>query len=226
MENKYYIIINLLIRKSSKDARQYALEMMDHPYSDESGWGYADVIRNNNTVYATLQKLLPINYNIWNPELHQIEQQLIKIIKEIRFEIDFDRGLLLVAGTNTQLNYVKQSFRQIFWNEFVYESINLIPIDYIKILRKSDLLISIDEITIKDFQYEGCLIGRYTAKPINQLDIAEKLIENSKNIVHVKVKTLFDDDECILSINNNNVMILESSESAKEKFLQYIKSNI
>ena len=202
------------------------MEMMDHPYSDESGWGYADVIRNNNTVYATLQKLLPINYNIWNPELHQIEQQLIKIIKEIRFEIDFDRGLLLVDGTNTQLNYVKQSFRQIFWNEFVYESINLIPVDYIKILRKSDLLISIDEITIKDFQYEGCLIGRYTAKPINQLDIVEKLIDNSKNIIHVKVKTLFDDDECILSVNNNNVMILESSESAKEKFLQFIKSNI
>ncbi len=226
MKNKYCITINLLKLNSSKDVKQYALEMMDHPYTDENGWGYADVIRNNNILYATLQKLIPTKYYVWNSDLQQIEQQIVKIIKEIRFEIDFDHGLLLVDGTNTQLNHILQSFRQIFWNEFIYEPIKLLPIDYIKILKCFGLLISIDEITIKDFQYDGCLIGRYTAKPINQLGIVEKLIENSKNIVRVKVKFLIDEDDCILSVNNSNVMILESSEIAESKFVNYIKDNI
>ncbi len=226
MKNKYCITINHLKVNSSKDVKQYALEIMDHPYTDENGWGYADVIRNNNILYATLQKLIPTNYYVWNPDLQQIEQQLVKIIKEIRFEIDFEHELLLVDGTNTQLNYIKQSFRQIFWNEFIYEPIKFLPVDYILILNKLGLLISIDEITIKDFQYDGCLIGRYTAKPIHQLGIIEKLAENCKNIIHVKVKFLIDEEECILSVNNSNVMNLESSEEAEEKFLHYIKNNI
>ena len=223
---KYQIVINKLKVNSKKRTAFYASEMMAHPYSEEEGWGYSDVLRVDNTISAILQKRLSTSYSVWNEELQQVEKQNFQVVTEVRFEMDFQYGLLVAEGTNTQLNRVKQSFRQIFWNEFVYEEISLMPADYIKILTASKMLASILEITIKDFQYEGCLIGRYAAKPTSQLDILEKVGEHAKNIIRAKLKVSIKGEEYLLIVSNRNVLTLDSSDDAKEEFVNYIKSNI
>jgi len=223
---KYQIVINKLKVNSKKDTAFYASEMMAHPYSEEEGWGYSDVLRVDNTISAMLQKRVSASYIVWNEELQQVEKQNFQVVTEVRFEMDFQYGLLVAEGTNTQLNRVKQSFRQIFWNEFVYEEISLMPADYIKILSASKMLVSISEITIKDFQYEGCLIGRYAAKPTIQLDVLEKVGENAKNIMRVKLMVSIKDKEYLLTVSNRNVLTLDFSDDAKEDFVSYLKLNI
>ena len=223
---KYQIVINKLKVNSKKGTAFYVSEMMDHPYSEEEGWGYSDVLRIDNTISAILQKRVSTSYSVWNEELQQVEKQNFQIVTEVRFEMDFQYGLLVAEGTNTQLNRVKQSFRQIFWNEFVYEEISLMPADYIKILSASRMLVSISEITIKDFQYEGCLIGRYTAKPTSQLDILEKVGENAKNIIRAKLKVNVNGEEYLLTVSNKNVLTLDFSDDTKDIFVSYLKANI
>jgi len=223
---KYQIVINKLKVNSKKETAFYVSEMMAHPYSEEEGWGYSDVLRIDNTISAILQKRVSTSYSVWNEELQQVEKQNFQIVTEVRFEMDFRYGLLVAEGTNTQLNRVKQSFRQIFWNEFVYEEISLMPADYIKILSASRMLVSISEITIKDFQYEGCLIGRYTAKPTSQLDILEKVGENAKNIIRAKLKVNVNGEEYLLTVSNKNVLTLDFSDDAKDIFVSYLKANI
>ena len=151
---KYQIVINRLKANSKKGPAYYASEMMSHPFSEEEGWGYTDVLRVGDSISATLQKRISASYNVWNEELQQIERQNFQFVTEVRFEMDFQHGLLIAEGTNTQLNRIQQAFRQIFWNEFVYEEFLLMPMDYIKILTGSRMLSSIGEITIRDFQYE------------------------------------------------------------------------
>lgn len=223
---KFQIVINKLKVNSKKGTAFYASEMMAHPYSEEEGWGYTDVLRVDNSVSAILQKRVLASYSIWNEELRQVEKQNFQVVTEVRFEMDFQHGLLFAEGSNTQLNRVKQSFRQIFWNEFVYEDISLMPADYIKVLSASRMLASISEITIKDFKYEGCLIGRYAAKPTSQLDIMEKVGENAKNIIRAKLKVSIKEAEYLLTVSNRNVLTLDSSDDAKEEFVSYLKSNI
>jgi hypothetical protein len=225
-KRQYHIVINYLKVLSQKDAGQYASEMIDNPYSDDRGWGYADVIRTGNVVNATLQKRIPTYYSIWNEEEQLLERQLVQIVKEIPFEMDFGRHLLLAEGTNTQLNHVKQSFRQVFWNEFVYEDINLLPVDYINLLTESHLLSSISELTINDFQFEDCLIGRYTAKPTTQLDMLNKIGDHAKNIIRAKLKVTVSNEECLLCVSNRNVIVLESSDDAKGSFVNYLKGKL
>lgn len=225
-KKQYHIVINHLQILSKKDTEQYASEMMDNPYSDERGWGFADVIRTRNVINAMLQKRVPTYYNFWNEKEQHLERQLVQIVKEIPFELDLGQHLLLAEGTNTQLNHVKQSFRQVFWNEFVYEEINLLPIDYIKLLTESHLLTSIGELTINDFQFEGCLIGRYTAKPTSQLDMLKKIGKHVKNIIRAKLKVTINNEECLLCVNNRNVVALESSDDTKEAFVNYLKANL
>ena len=223
---KYQIVINRLKANSKKETAYYASEMMSHPYSEEEGWGFSDVSRVDDSINATLQKRISASYSVWNEELQQIERQIFQIVTEVRFEMDFQHGLVISEGTNTQLNRIKQAFRQIFWNEFVYEEILLMPMDYIKILTGSRMLSSIGEITIRDFQYEGCLIGRYTAKPTSQHDILAKVGENAKNIIRAKLKVNVNGEESILTVSNRNVIVLDFSEDAKESFVNYLKANI
>lgn len=223
---KNQIVINRLKANSKKETAYYASEMMSHPYSEEDGWGFSDVLRVGDSINATLQKRISAYYSVWNEEQQQIERQNFQIVTEVRFEMDFQHGLLIAEGTNTQLNRIKQVFRQIFWNEFVYDEILLMPMDYIKILSSSRMLSSIGEITIRDFQYEGCLIGRYTAKPTSQHDILAKVGENAKNIIRSKLKVNVNGEESILTVSNRNVIVLDFSEDAKETFVNYLKANI
>lgn len=212
--------------KSKKETAYYAAEMMSHPYSEEDGWGYTDVLRVGDSVNATLQKRISTSYSVWNEELQQIEKKNFQIVTEVRFEMDFQHGLLIAEGTNTQLNRIKQAFRQLFWNEFVYEEISLMPVDYIKILSDSRMLSSIGEITISDFQYEGCLIGRYTAKPTSQHDILAKVGENAKYIICAKLKVCVNGEESLLAVSNRNVISFDLSDDSKETFVNYLKANL
>lgn len=223
---KYQIVINRIRANFKKETSYYASEMMVHPFSEEEGWGYTDVLRIGDSISATLQKRISASYSVWNEELQQVEKQSFQVVTEVRFEMDFQHGLLVAEGTNTQLNRVKQSFRQLFWNEFVYEEISLMPVDYIKILSDSKMLASIAEITISDFQYEGCLIGRYTAKPTSQHDILSKVGENAKNIIRSKLKVSVNGEDYFLTVSNKNVLTLDFSDDAKDVFVSYLKANI
>lgn len=223
---KYQIVINKLKVLSKKDTATYASEMMAHPYSEEEGWGFSDVLRVGDSIKAVLQKRISTYYNVWNDEIHQVERQCFQIVTEVPFEMDFHQGIIVADGTNTQLNRVKQAFRQIFWNEFVYEEVALMPIDYISMLSETGKLSSIEELSINDFQYEGCLIGRYNAKPTSQLNIIEKLGEHAKNIIRVKIKIYLSGGDGLLSVSNRNVLILDSSEDAKEEFVIFLKSGL
>lgn len=225
-KKQYHLIINHLQVLSKKEAKQYASELMDNPYSEEKGWGYADVIRTGNVVNATLQKRIPTYYNIWNDESLMLERQLIQIIKEIPFEMDLGRGLILAEGSNAQLNHIKQAFRQLFWNEFVYEPVNLTPFDYVRMFIESSWLESIDELSINDFQYEDCLIGRYIARPTSQYDVWNHIANYAQHIIRAKMTLDISDEKCKLTVNSKNVAILEASEQSEDIFLTYLKSNI
>lgn len=226
MGTKYQLVFNRIKVLSKKDVEYFASKMMEQPYSEEQGWGYCDVQRIDETVRATLQKRISTSYSVWNEILQQVERQNFQIVVEIPFELDFQQNLLLAEGTNTQLNRIKQSFRQVFWNEFVYEDIHLMPVDYLRIFKESSMLGAVGELTINDFQYEGCLIGRYVAKPTSQQDILSKMGEHAKNIIRAKFNIAINGEESVLRVTNRSVMTLESSEYAKEAFVSYLKTSL
>lgn len=220
---KFNIVINRLQVASKRSVESFATEILSHSYTDDEGWGYNDVVRKDNVIYATLQKRIPVYYSVWNEDQQQLERQLIHVVREIPFEIDFAKGFLVAEGTNTQLNILKQCFRQSFWGEMVYESLDFIPYDYVSMFSKDGILSSIKEITINDFQYEGILLGRYIARMTSPVNIEEKLSEHSKNIIRAKIVFIMEGEQCELSVNNHNVMSVICSDSAKSVFIDYLK---
>lgn len=210
---------------SKRDVRSFAGEMLSHPYSDEEGWGFNDVVRKDDIVYATLQKRTPVYYSVWNEELQQLERQLIQVMREIAFEMDFGRGFLVAEGTNTQLNLIKQCFRQSFWGELVYEAMDFVPYDYISLFSNDGILSSVKEITINDFHYEGILLGRYIARMTSPINIDEKLSEYAKNIIRARIEFSMNGEHCELTVNNRNVLSVVCSDSAKTSLIDYLKQS-
>jgi len=220
---KYSIVINRFKVASRRNIESFALELLSHAYTEDEGWGYYDVVRKNDLIYSILQKRTPVYYSVWNEEQQQLERQLIQVIREVPFEMDFSKGFLVAEGTNAQMNLVKQCFRQSFWGELVYESLDFIPYDYVSMFSKDGILSSINEITINDFQYEGILLGRYIAHMTSPIDIEEKLAEHSKNIVRARMSIIMGGEQCEISVNNHNVLSVVCSDGVKSEFIDYLK---
>ena len=223
---KFQIVINKFKPLSDKSTDYYVSEMKNHPYSDETGWGYTDVMCVGDTVKATLQKRVSTSYSIWNEVLQRVERQSFQIVVDVYFELDFQHHLFIAEGTNTQLNRVKQSFRQLFWNGFVYEEIFMLPADYLSLFSQAGMLVNVGELTINDFQYDGCLIGRYVAKPVSQSDVMNRLSEYDKKVIRVKMLINLKGEEGILTVTNKGVLSLDASEDAEATLLDYLKLNI
>lgn len=220
---KYNIVINRLQVDSKRGVDSFAKELLGHTYSEEEGWGYNDVVRNDGIIYATLQKRMPVYYSVWNEESQQLERQLIQVIREIPFEMDFDKGFLVAEGTNTQLNLVKQSFRQMFWGELIYDTLSVVPYDYVSLFSRDQILNSIREITINDFQYEGILLGRYIARMTSPVNVEEKLAVHAKNIIRARLMFSLGGEQCELTVNNHNVMSVTCADNVKSEFVEYLK---
>lgn len=223
---KFQIVINKFKPLSDKSTDYYVSEMKKYPYSDETGWGYTDVMCSGDTVKATLQKRVSTSYSVWNQELQRVERQNFQIVVDIYFELDFQHHLFIAEGTNTQFNRVKQSFRQLFWNGFVYEEISMSPADYLSLFSQSRILNSVGELTINDFQYNGCLVGRYVARPINQIDVMDRLKEHAPKVIRVKMQINLNGEEVFLTVTNKGILRLDASEDAEATFLDYLKQNI
>ena len=76
---KYQIVFNRLKVLSKKDATSYSTEMMSHPFSEEEGWGYSDVQRVENTVYACLAEHI-VN-GLWYNDPDILFQELQRVTK-------------------------------------------------------------------------------------------------------------------------------------------------
>ena len=152
-------------------------------------------------------------------KLANVEEDIAEITeKAMQGEIDFETSIKdrvqLLEGT---------SIEDV---EKVAEELPLMPVDYIKMFSETRVLSSIVEISINDFQYEGCLIGRFTAKPTSQLDILTKVGENAKNIIRAKLKISFGGEESLLTVGNRNVLVFDSSDDVKDVFVSFLKVNI
>ncbi|MCS3255987.1 hypothetical protein NXV10_01910 [Bacteroides thetaiotaomicron] len=156
---KMNIVFNHFNSRNNKDSEYYFTKLLSFPYKEDEGWGFSNVEQNDNFLEVTLLKRLPTYFSSWNDGLNIMEKKTIQIVKEVKFYLDFGRGLLSCEGGITNLNYVKQALRLSFWKEFVYEDLKMLPYDYLIFLMQDEYLSEIKEITINDFNYNDIVIG-------------------------------------------------------------------
>ena len=86
------------------EVKDFFSELVKHKYSEEKGWGFADVDLSSSMVSATLLKSITAYYRIWNADIGEMERQYYNMVKEIRLHVDFERNLMAIEGSRADMN--------------------------------------------------------------------------------------------------------------------------
>lgn len=224
--DKLNITFNLFHVVDNKTKNDIYEKLASLPYSDDLGYGFTDVFIDEALISALLVKKIPTYYKTWNEELRTMEKKTLLIMKEIKFFMDFKSNCLYVEGGTDSMNYLKQALRNTCWKTFVYEDLKINPFNLLKSFIDDDIIDTLNEISITDFQFDNVLIGKYTAKFIYSQIPMDLIQEHAETISKFKVSIQIDDTNAEIAIRNRNSMVVICDEEDKYLIFDYISSKI
>lgn len=211
------------VRKSAKD---YFNILNSTPYDDKNGFGFEEVVYDNEAITANLVKKTPTYYYTWNEETNRKEKVNIVFVKDIPVLMDFKNNLLLVTGNISDLNAFKECLRSLCWNNFIYDSLEMKPLDILKFFKNEKTLETINEVSIMNFDYKGIMSGKFTVKNADVESSSKYLLNCNYDIDKVGIGVLFQDEVLKLVFKNKGRFSLQGKEDFKCDFINYLCSNI
>lgn len=224
--DKFNLVFNKFAIDKKIDSKSFYADLVRKEYSELDGWGFSDVDIVDDIVSATLLRSITAYYRSWNTETNEMERQSYRMIKEIRFFVDFEKKYLSVEGNNADMNRVKQAFRSQFWNMFTYEPLTLTPFNYLQIFEKDKILTKIEEVIINDFACGNMLLGRYVAKLISISAGVKDLEEYKETLIRIKALLSYHDDCLNITVSKNSSLCISCSDNTKYSFFKYLTSKL
>ena len=223
------IIFNRFSIKTAflEKAQFLADNLSRHLYSDEVGFGFNEVTIDTNTLSANLLKRTPTFIQDYNEQSNELVKKQIFLFVSIHFRINLDQNIIIVEGGITQMNVLKSAFRNIFDFEYQIEPINLSAHIFLEKLAKLQIRSSIQQITIKGFNYNNGIVGRFAGE-ITKQEIGKEIVDLYKSdIVKISFNIKTDMDELlILQVYPNGNIKFVSDNDEYLFFLDYIKTII
>lgn len=213
----------LSVEKKPKD---FFKVLINKPYNDNIGFGFEDVYFEDGIINANLLKKTPTYYYSWDEGTNSKQKINIVFVKEIPIRMDFKDNILLACGTISDLNSLKESLRNLFWNNFTYDSLSMKPFDVLKLFKNSDSIESINEISILDFNFEGIMSGRFNVKNADVNKSLDYLLDSKKEIDKISIDIIFEENIIKLTFKNNGKFSLQGKEDSKVDFLNYFCTKI
>lgn len=224
--DKFNLTFSKFTIDKSFDSKSFYADLIRKEYSEIDGWGFSDVDVVDDIVSATLLKSITAYYRSWNTETNEMERQSYRMVKEIRFFVDFEKNYLSVEGSNADMNKVKQAFRSQFWNMFTYEPLKLIPFNYLHIFEKDKILTKIEEVTINDFACGNMLLGRYVARLTSISAGPIELEEYKETLIRIKALLSYHKEWVNITVSKNSSLSISCSDNIKYSFFKYLTSKL
>lgn len=195
------------------------------PYNQDFGFGYTEIEKNGDLLYATLIKRSITTLLEYDLDIKDFIKKEIPIFDEISFGLDFKKGLLYTYGVYSNHNKIKSALRNTFEVPFTYTIVDTSPINIMNKITSNISNYKIEEVVIQRFTYNGGATGKYMAK-ITKQDIGRKLLsEYLSDIIKVTI-TVFDQDEFQLIISTNASISIKCEENDFYSILENVKNKI
>lgn len=164
MLRSFAISLDYLTPLNAEDVKIFRQEFLAREYTDEQGYGFRNVILDNGYLSATLVKRTPILIPQFDFETGQIVEQKIFLYSEIEFALDAAFQLLEVFGPAKNAPKVRAVLRPLLRPETRLFSVNLAPAEVLPKLTKGTVQLSVDRLTVNNFQHREGIIGKYEMK--------------------------------------------------------------
>jgi hypothetical protein len=214
--------IKPLDKGSIVDFRRRFLEMQ---YSDEQGFGFRKVSLSSNYLSAILLRRIPTFISQYDAKTGQLIEREIFLYSEIEFGLDGEFQLLEVYGAAKHASRVRAALRLVLQPESRLFSVNLAPAEVIPCLAQSFVRISVDKLTVDNFQHSDGIIGRYEMR-LKFADLATDIIERySHDVTRATISVASPDlGDFDIDVSNNGRLTVKCQEEQFADVFAHLKS--
>ncbi|RZJ87501.1 MAG: hypothetical protein EOO20_15930 [Chryseobacterium sp.] len=195
-------------------------------YEEEKGVGFTKIQGDRTQAEAVLMK----RNLTYIQEFDSLSQELIRkqiaVYTSVKFAIDLSLGLLTVFGNQTQLNSVRTMLRNVAGLSYSSEPISLNAAGFNKILMDKGINSRIHQITIRQFNYDNGMVGRFGGDITKQSTAAELLEQYGTGIVKIAFILSVEEQELLVQILSNGNIKFLCEEEDFDYYLDYLKQII
>ena len=196
----------------------------DSIYTEENGLGITNVNLEEEKLTATLIKRIPTYILDYNQLTAQFEKKQIYIFSEVSFTIDIKYRLLIVHGANSGVPQVKAFLKSVFKSKYELRQIEFIPYNFYHALKELDVTSYFQEASIDRFNYKNGVVGKFSAKIIDQTIGDEIFTEYRSDINKVLFKLKMKNDrEFLLQVCSNGSFTVVGDDTESEVYFPLIK---
>ncbi len=200
--------------------------LQGYKYNDEVGFGFSEL----NSEFSCIQALMLKRNNTYIQEydvaLLKLVKKQISVFTSVKFEIDQQLRLLTVFGSCSQLNSLKMVFRNIPTLKFASDPITLNSDDFCERLKEQQLEFKITQLTIKSFNYNDGILGRFSGEVSNQTLATDLLKIYGSNVVKLTFQIRINQEVILLQLHPNGSVKLLCEEEDFDYYLNYLKQII
>jgi len=200
--------------------------LRQNSYNETTGFGFSSIILDNNQLVATLLKRNNTFIQEYDVNSSELVRRQISVFNTVRFEIDEELNLLTVFGASSQLNALKAVFRNIKELKFVSDPIIIDSDELCKRLKDQGLEPKVKQLTIRSFNYNNGVLGRFSGEVSSQ-NVAEELMkEYTNNIVKLTFQITINKEDILVQLHPNGSVKILCDEDDFEYYLNYLKQII
>lgn len=196
------------------------------PYREETGFGFSKITMDTECISAVLLKKGNTYIQSYDEKTGELVKSAISVFTTLRFEIDVAREILTAYGGYSQLNSLRSVFRNIPELKFGSEPIEIRPADFRENLDVSSVGYQIKQLTVKSFNYQDAILGRFSGEVSDQL-IGSKVLEDyGSNVVKVTFQLRTDGGDLLVQLHPQGNIKMLCEEDEFEYYLNYLKQLI
>ncbi len=219
------IIINTVNFQKKRNHRLLYDILASLPYSDESGYGFNNILNEDNSFSGTLVRRNATFINVFSSEKADFEKQQIFVFTEISFIVYFDLGIICVFGSITSMNFLKSVLKEAVDDIEIF-STDFTAFGLYEMLKKKKAKIKLEEISINGFNYEDGAVGKFSGK-ILKPNIGLRLIKQySAEISKITLRLFTEQEDFVVYMANNGALAIACDEDYFNENLLYLSNLI
>ncbi|WP_316851588.1 hypothetical protein [Pedobacter agri] len=195
-------------------------------YSEENGMGFTRSRAEGSSVEATLLKRSFTAVQEFDPVNQELIKKQIPIFSAVSFSINSEMNLLTVYGGQSQLNLVRMMLRNIPGLKYSAEPISLHASTFAELLSEKGIQANIHQLTIRQFNYENGMVGRFSGEVTKQSTAQELLEHYGSAVVKVVFILKIEKEELLVQILPNGNLKVLCEEDDFDYYLAYLKQII
>ncbi len=172
---------------------------------------------NENIIYANYIYQYPSYINKFDDELFDFKREKIYYNNVINFSIDFTYNLISIFSNSSKANRLITEIGKLTHFKIIIEDVEFSPQNIIHTFKKSNYVLNISSLRIKNFRVNQNLLGTFWAKILDEKTVLELINNYSKDIIYFGASTTIGSKNVSLGFYHSGlIMIFNKIENIYE----------